>query len=192
MIQKQPTLIEYATFFGSIQIIKYLNINGVKFTPSLWFYAIHSMNPEAIEILNENNIIPTSSFCKCLDESIKCHHNEIAQYIKENFIDKEKCLDNNLINEQSLRYYNYHFFPDKIDVAASFFNLCKYHHLTLVNLHLKMKEKDILEQILKINNFLMIMFETFILLMTFENIILMKFHILLFLFKFINEFFPQK
>ena len=39
---KGITLTEYAAFFGSIQIIKYLQMEGEKLTPSLWLYAIHS------------------------------------------------------------------------------------------------------------------------------------------------------
>ena len=38
------TLIEYAAFFGSIQIFKYLQIKGVKLTPQLWYFAIHGKN----------------------------------------------------------------------------------------------------------------------------------------------------
>ena len=36
LMKKKVTLIEYAAFFGSIQIFKYLIMNGVDLTPSLW------------------------------------------------------------------------------------------------------------------------------------------------------------
>lgn len=43
--EKQPTLIEYAAFHGSLQIIKYLWFNHVDVNSSLWIYGIHSNNP---------------------------------------------------------------------------------------------------------------------------------------------------
>ena len=53
LIDKEPTLIEYASFFGSIQIIQYLKYNKVPLTSSLRLYAIHSNNPELIHFLEE-------------------------------------------------------------------------------------------------------------------------------------------
>ena len=54
--QENITLIEYATFYGSIQIFKYLLNNNVVLTESLWMYAVHGQNPEIFNILEENNI----------------------------------------------------------------------------------------------------------------------------------------
>ena len=48
-IEKDPTLIEYAAFFGSIQILKYLVIKDVELEPSIWLYAVHSDNAEIIQ-----------------------------------------------------------------------------------------------------------------------------------------------
>ena len=39
LMKNQPTLIEYAAFFGSIQILNYLNTNNIELTSSLWPYA---------------------------------------------------------------------------------------------------------------------------------------------------------
>ena len=55
---KNPTLIEYAFFCGSIQIVKYLREKGVILTSSLWPYAIHSNNAELISMLEEEKLIP--------------------------------------------------------------------------------------------------------------------------------------
>lgn len=55
--EKYPTLIEYATFFGSIQIMKYLNMNNIKLTPSIWLYAVHSNNPDILEFLEDKQIL---------------------------------------------------------------------------------------------------------------------------------------
>ena len=58
LIDKEPTLIEYATFFGSLQIVKYLQLNNIKLTSSLWMYAIHGRNAEIIHLLEENHVQP--------------------------------------------------------------------------------------------------------------------------------------
>ena len=58
LIKNETTLIEYATFFESIQIFNYLRLNNVTLEPSLWLYAIHSGSPELISLLNENNFEP--------------------------------------------------------------------------------------------------------------------------------------
>ena len=38
LLDKTPTLIEYAAFFGSIQILQYLLFNGVELKPSIWLF----------------------------------------------------------------------------------------------------------------------------------------------------------
>lgn len=55
---ENPTIIEYAFYFGSIQIVKYLIFEGVELTSSLWPYAIHSNNAELINMLEEKQLIP--------------------------------------------------------------------------------------------------------------------------------------
>ena len=40
LIKKPSSLIEYAAFYGSIQIFQYLKLNNVNFTPSLWLYSM--------------------------------------------------------------------------------------------------------------------------------------------------------
>ena len=57
MTKEKITMIEYASFFESVQIIRYLVINKVNLNLSLWIYGIHSNNPELIHFLEENEII---------------------------------------------------------------------------------------------------------------------------------------
>ena len=110
----EVTLIQYAAFFGSIQVFQYLKMNEVELTPSLWLYAIHSNSPEMIHILEENNVPITELFeyvshpifarvdkknaskgkilnalKELMNEAIKCHHNDIFNYLQNNF-DLEK------------------------------------------------------------------------------------------------------
>ena len=51
LFSKSPTLIEYAAFYGSIQIFQYILKNGVQMNSNLWLYSIHGRNPEIISIL---------------------------------------------------------------------------------------------------------------------------------------------
>ena len=86
------TLVKYAAFFGSIQIFKYLYKNGAKLDKNLWIFAIHGENEEIFHILEEQDIKPKKDFViECYEESMKCHHNEIALYIEKNYLlDEQK------------------------------------------------------------------------------------------------------
>ncbi|KAK8857366.1 hypothetical protein M9Y10_015771 [Tritrichomonas musculus] len=84
---KSTTLIEYSVFFGAIQIFQYLKLNNIELEPSLWLYAIHSRNAEIIHLLEQAQTDQTNeNYIEYFCESIKCHHNEIAEYIENNLI----------------------------------------------------------------------------------------------------------
>ena len=106
-MKNQPTLIEYAAFFGSIQILNYLNTNNIELTSSLWPYAIHSFNQELIFLLLEKKVKPLSeSFVKCSLDAIKCHNNELFEYIQNNLVnDAEK--NNEEIVSKCIKCYNF-------------------------------------------------------------------------------------
>ena len=135
LIDKEPTLIEYAAFFGSIQIIQYLKYNNVPLTPSLWLYTIHSNNPELVHFLEENEIKPEKNnvknapgnmrgshlkkeFDDVLIGSIKCHHNDISNYIADNYFEQIQADDQNHIYDSfsDIIVYslNFFFFPNGI------------------------------------------------------------------------------
>ena len=137
-------LIEYAAFFGSIQIFKYLLMNKVSIQPILYQFAVHGKNSEIIHIVeeqvykfkkespiyrkkgkynkyifeerNSNEFDPIDA----LFESVKCFHNEIAEYIKETNYDDIKEDYLNHVCMQSLLCYNYQFIPSDF---ASFLSL---------------------------------------------------------------------
>lgn len=137
----ETTLIEYAVFFGSIQIFNYLRLSGVELTPSLWLYAIHGKNADIIHILEENRIEPEEkSYNECLKESIKCHHNDIANYIQNQYL-----LNNNLndIFANVLKWYNFQFEQNDLIDKSSFYHLCEYDYYTFANLLLKEVDIDI-------------------------------------------------
>lgn len=70
---------DYTSFFGSIQIDK-----NVELTSSLWLYGIHSDNSEIISLLEEKCPKP-KLFKDCLIEAVKCHHNNMANYLQNNY-----------------------------------------------------------------------------------------------------------
>ena len=114
LFNKNPTLIEYSAFYGSIQIFKYLYNKKVEIKNSIWPYSIHGKNADIIHFLEEKKIDTlNNSFQYLIIESIKCHHNEITDYLKINFCENEKIYDYYLYRK-SLKYYNFIFFTNEI------------------------------------------------------------------------------
>ena len=136
--KRNPTLIEYSAFFGAIQIFQYLKYNQVNLTPSLWLYTIHSKNPELIHLLEENNVEPNvnKTYDECLKESIKCHHNDIANY----FLECKSISDSEYTEKAAIRNCNFLYFPEKFENISSFFHLSKFKYTYLVNVLLNDKE----------------------------------------------------
>ena len=156
LIDKKTSLIEYAAFFGSIQIFNYLRMNKVKMRSSLWLYVIHSKNADLIHSLEDNHIQPPdNSYETCLLESIKCHHNDFANYIKNNLLDpimnnfyqsklsKKRLILMKNVFECSFRYSNYSYFPFDFSIDDVFFNLCLYDYSTLVDIFIKNKRNEL-------------------------------------------------
>ena len=131
LIENKPTIIEYAAFFGAIQIFQFLRLNEVELKGQLWNYAIHGRNPEIIHLLEENKIELKRVLDNCYEEAIKCHHNEIATYIINNY---EVKIDTDY---SYIKYWNYSFFPDIEDIIKFMPYLCQYDHKVLVGLLLR-------------------------------------------------------
>lgn len=158
------TLIKYAAFFGSIQIIQYLQMNNVELTPSLWLFAIHGKNNDMIHRLEDNHIKPiitnnyrklnkkddVDMYANCFKESIKCHHIDIANYIQLNLMLKEN-LQNNLIH--SLKYYNFLFIQSDLINETSLYSICQYgHYLIIYNIIMNDNNIDIYKILVKLFN----------------------------------------
>ena len=141
--KEKISLIEYASFYGSNDIIKYIEKKGVELTSSMWIYGIHSCNAELIRYLEDNHVSPPDNdYERILEESIKCHHNDISNYLIDNIMNEEY-LQNNIENEyyhNLYRYatesYNYCFFPTNMKYKNMFFYLCEFDYYTLVKLYL--------------------------------------------------------
>ncbi|KAK8839459.1 hypothetical protein M9Y10_031814 [Tritrichomonas musculus] len=152
LINNEPTLIEYAAFFGSIQIFQYLCRNNVHLSPSLWIWAIHGKNAELIHLLEFYKIEHQEhDYEKFLIESIKCHHNNFANYILNHFYpfnsNKEFSYNERLFSSV-FQYHNYAYLPYRFSNDYEFYYLCFYKFFTLVDLYMKTKEKDIELQII--------------------------------------------
>ena len=145
-------------FLVQYKYSKYLYKNGAELKPRIWLYGIHSDNPEIIQLLEENHIEPPNkSYEKCIKESIKCHHNEITNYILFNLINKyienindinykEKYNEN--IYSYSFHYYNFSYFPKEITHKIVFCYACEYDYIEIVEYFLKTKQIDINEEII--------------------------------------------
>lgn len=136
--KKNISFIEYSVYSGSIQIFQYLLREGVELTPSLWLCAVHGKNAEIIHILEENHIEPEDKNYKdCINESIKCHHNDIVTYIKNNLSNQEEeeiDFKNNFkenIVYLCFRYNNFSFFPQEIENIYILFYACKFDYLEI-------------------------------------------------------------
>ena len=142
----QLKLIEYASLYGSNDIIKYMQMKGVELTSNIWYSAIHSGNAELIKYLEDNHVSPPDDI---LVMSVICHHNEISDYIIDNLI-KEEDQQNNIDNEYYDKLYhsaigscNYCFFPSRMKYKNTFYDLCFYDYYTLVKLYLSEGNIDV-------------------------------------------------
>lgn len=150
LLKKEPSLFEYCVFFGAVKICKFLISNNLSPSSSLWIYAIHSNNKEMIEFLISSDIFPEDpTYEKCLEESIKCHHTNIINYIQDNFIDKqtelfnlENFYDHN-IYYYSLHYHNYLYLPPDLKYKYMFFYMCEFGYHNLVEIYLNSKNTNI-------------------------------------------------
>lgn len=176
---KKVTLIEYTAFFGAVQIFHYLRTHEIELSPHIWKFAVHSKSLEIIHFLIENKIEPDFEpkddeyssfdlfshlsvderrdlfFQEILEEAIKCHHNEVANYIIINIIqrDIEKFNDEKYFNDNVLsyafHYHNYLYFPENLDeIDFIFLYACKFGYFQIVDLLLNTGKININKQII--------------------------------------------
>ena len=124
--------INYAAYFGSIQILNYLIEKKVALKPEIWLYAVHSKNTEMIFTLEENNIeLNGEIFEKCIKEAICCHHNDIASYLQSNYMDLASQYSNSIISA-ALSSYNFTFIRKESIIESNYYYLFKYNYLYIV------------------------------------------------------------
>ncbi|KAK8897408.1 hypothetical protein M9Y10_015354 [Tritrichomonas musculus] len=134
-----PSLIEYAMFFGAIQIYDHLRIEHVKLTPSLWIFAIHGKNADMIHSLEENHVSLDETYKPIFYESLKCHHNDFAKYFLNNFMREEEANSHGTF-VKSIKYYNFSFLKNDLINEFTFIYLCKYDYCAIVQILLENKD----------------------------------------------------
>ncbi|KAK8886902.1 hypothetical protein M9Y10_037935 [Tritrichomonas musculus] len=160
LIQHETTLIEYAAFYGSIQIFQYLKISGVSLTPVLWFYVIHGNNAEMFHLLEENHVstIFHGSYSKCLQAAIQFHNKNVVNYVIDNVIkdvdlsqEEFNTYDENRLN-YCFHYINFAYFPTQNDNSFILFYLCQYDYYNLVTIFVENEKVDLNETISAISS----------------------------------------
>ncbi|KAK8878411.1 hypothetical protein M9Y10_005184 [Tritrichomonas musculus] len=147
---KRIKIIEYAAFYGSNEIIRYMHKNGATMRSNIWYYTIHSGDAELIKYLEDNEISPPKgTYESILCESIKSHHNDVLRYIINYLIDEEEMkndienkFDENLYR-YSFEYRNYCFLGENIKYKYTFYYLCEFDYYTAVKLYLEQENIDI-------------------------------------------------
>ena len=106
--------------------------------------AVHSKNAELFHLIEECLPKPDSKLIdQILSESIKCHHNDIANYIMDNFYINQNKYRKSLA-AYCLRFYNFSILPDDfIDDEFLFFYMCEFDYFTIVDFLLKTEKINI-------------------------------------------------
>ena len=141
LMNNKIALIQYAAFYGSLQIFKYLFYNHAQIPPLICNFAVHSDNSELIKFLEDNFIKDKKVFYEILIEAIICHNNDVAKYIQNGY--------DNIISKQSkilslsLKYHNFLFFPENAKNKDIIIYLVKNDYQQLVKLFLSTGDFDI-------------------------------------------------
>ena len=88
---------------------------------------------------------PNESFEICFNEAVKCHHNELAIYIKYVLMNDEK-----IDYKNCFKYYNYRQIPCELKNDSIFYYLYHYNYSKLVELFLEERKEIIIEEIIQI------------------------------------------
>ena len=105
---------------------------------------------------------PDNSYEKILKESIKCHHNNFADYIMNNLMNYNNVIRNTdqkvfeNIYYYGFHYHNYLYFSRHIHQKYTFFYLCQFNYYRLVKYCLKSKRIDINKTIVLMKLFIKI------------------------------------
>lgn len=144
--------INYAIFFGSIQIIKYLIEKKSYLDPFNWTYAVHSNNTELIFILEENNVeLEVRNFDYCIEEAILSHHNDIVNYLLSNYPQLATKYSKS-ITEAAFSSYNFAYIEKESINESNLRYLEEYNYLPLIVLLIKNGKIDINGKIYNIFN----------------------------------------
>lgn len=146
LFEKKPSLIQYASFFGSIKIAKYLLLNGVNLDSDIYKYVIHSNNPEIFHLFEEYYAI--SNHKELLKLAICCHHNDFVNYISElDDLDLNEPFEahyfSEILNSYNFTYLNENCFGNEMDDKDLILLFCKFDYYPIVEFFVTNKCIDI-------------------------------------------------
>ena len=140
-VNDKPKLIEYAAFFGSIEIFKYFILNCEDKTPDVLRYAVCSGNSEIIRICSD---LKSSTYLGTLSLSIEYHHQVISEWLIES---KNQSCSDQIAIQNCLRFCNFEMFVYmlKEGVNANFLLIeaTHYSNLLAVTFLLQIKGIDV-------------------------------------------------
>ncbi|KAK8892689.1 hypothetical protein M9Y10_029929 [Tritrichomonas musculus] len=142
--RKVVTLIQYAIYYGAIQIFNYLKLNGA-IVSDAWKFAVYSNSAEMIHLLEQNDIkLSKYDVDYCIEASIRAHCSKIAIYLINNYSDKN-VEDYYMF---SFQYYNFDFFLEEdFDLSVIFLFLFEYDHFDLISPLIKEKDFNPLKRV---------------------------------------------
>lgn len=94
LLNSQTTLIEFAVFFGSINIFKFLIMQGALLPPQIGKYAAAGGNYDIIHILEEKGV----SFDGCINIAIAYFRDDLVKYFKQTYELNIDSLVSSIIN----------------------------------------------------------------------------------------------
>lgn len=132
LLNENPTLFEYAAFYGSNKIFNYLLLNKFEIEPSIWNFAVHGNSAFIIHSLEEQKIeLNDADYVLCMFEAIKSHNFNIIDYLINNFMEQ---WDDVLYYQPIIKSYNYELFPENLNDGIAFYYLCQYGYSNIVKL----------------------------------------------------------
>ena len=143
------SLIDYAAFFGSIQIFEYLFFEKHQLSINSMVYSVHGNNPtlfHRIEEKTENKKDLPKYFQNALIEAINCHQNKYVDFICISLTTKIE--ENRNLISLCIKSFNFELFPENLSSNYNFYFLCQYNHFTFVDILLKTTSFDINEMVI--------------------------------------------
>lgn len=141
-------IINLAAFYGSIQIFNYLRSKDIQLEPESMKYAIHGNNLEIIQNIENNLVIDDEIVKQSLEESIKCHNNDIVKYFMDKYKEQIEKIKYDY-KSKSLKYYNFEFIDENLINKKNFVKLAKFDYIYFVDLLLKDGDIDINQVIIE-------------------------------------------
>lgn len=137
ILYKSTDIMEYAAFYGSNKIIKYL-LTKIEIPHSILTFSMHSGNPKTIHLFEEK-IEEIDGKTNILTEAIKSHQNDIADYLNNNYKFDDDIIDN------CFHYANFLYLPEMTESQLALYYLysSKYNYLDTVKFLLKKSDIDL-------------------------------------------------